>query len=142
MKERINFDDPLWQLALLGLGCLVAHLLALVLYSSAGSDSGKMVWIISATALLLFTFFNAMLQLKTQNSSRYLTRSLWAYIGMVLITAGLAMALSAGSAFDSESMQAIYMVITLCYVIFLIIVFLMRRIVEYAKRQDQELIEN
>ncbi len=142
MKNLLDFSDPLRQFAMLGLTCLLTQLMALVVYSASSSDAGRMMWVISATALLMFAIFNAMLQLKSENSGRYLTRSLWAYLGMVALTVGLALGLSSGSQFSSQSMKAIYMVITLCYVIFLVIVFLMRRFIEYAKRQDQESIDN
>ncbi|MBX2814868.1 MAG: hypothetical protein KTR24_02680 [Saprospiraceae bacterium] len=138
MKLKLNYEEPFSQLAFLGLACLLVQLCALALLMQGEDPYGESIWIISATFLLLFAFLNATMQLKTANLQRYLTRSLYGFILMVLLTAGLAWGLTVGQESPTDMMRSIYMVILLCYVIFLVIVFLMRKIMDYAQRQDQE----
>lgn len=135
MKYFLDYRDPLRQMAMLAVTCLLVQLIVLV---ASESDAGKSIWIISATSLLLFAFFNAMIQLQAQDPVRYLSRSLYAFLAMIGITMGLAYGLSQGSDFSFNSIRVIYMVIAMCYIIFLVIVYLMRKIMDYAKKQDQE----
>lgn len=139
MKFKFGYHDPIQQVALFAVACLLIELLALGIVSQDPEDDGQVIWVISCTCLLLFAFLNATMQLKTENHSRYLTRSIYGYLAMLVLTIGIAAGLTVGRAASFDSMRTIYLTITLCYVIFLIIVFMMRKIMDYAQRQDQEL---
>ena len=110
----------------------------LVIGLSTEGGLGYTPWIVSASFMLLFAFFNAILLLKAENMGLYVSQSSYCYIGMMLGTALFAYGVSAVTLGEAGSIRWIYIIITVCYTIFMIIVFLMRKIIEYAQRQDTE----
>lgn len=131
-------EKPFGQVAFLAASSLFAHLILLVIMQS-GSEAGHFYhWVISASILLLYAFFNAVYLLKTDQINIYLRNALYGFIVLLLFTFGIAAALSSVSAEDSRSVKWIFFTITFSYFIFLMIAYFMRKIIEYAQRQDTE----
>ncbi|MDH3648037.1 MAG: hypothetical protein OEQ53_00045 [Saprospiraceae bacterium] len=141
MKLHLDLKQiarPVVQATWLFIGCFICQLIVLIVGVLSSSGTGYAAWIISASFLLLYAFFNAMLLLRTENIGVYISRSSYSYIGMVIATSLLAFGVSSITFGNAGSTKWIYIIITLCYTIFLVIVFLMRKIIEYAQRQDTE----
>jgi bacteriorhodopsin len=139
MKKLLSgIEKPFVQVAMLAASSLVAHLLLLLIMRS-DPDSGHFYhWVISASILLLYAFFNAVYLLKTDQLNLYVRNALYGFIVLLLFTFGIATALSNVSEVDRRSVKWIFFTITFSYFIFLMIAYFMRKIIEYAQRQDTE----
>ena len=60
------------------------------------------------------------------------------FIILLIFSFGFATAVSDTSAIDKRSIKWIFFTITFSYFIFLMIAYFMRRIIEYAQKQDTE----
>ncbi len=133
-----EISRPIVQAVLLAAGCLIVQIIVLLIGISTEGGLGYTPWIVSASFMLLYAFFNAILLLKAENMGLYVSQSSYCYIGMMLGTTLFAYAVSSATLGESGSIRWIYIIITVCYTIFMVIVFLMRKIIEYAQRQDTE----
>ena len=105
--------------------------------SSAGVEiEQRFPWTVTATFILFFAMFNAILSLMTDNMDRYWTRSILSYIALALLTGLIAWAFSSLTINEAGSYRWIYIVLTIGYLLFLSIVALMRKIVEFAEREE------
>ncbi|NND09507.1 MAG: hypothetical protein HKN87_24315 [Saprospiraceae bacterium] len=136
IKERIL--SPIQQAILLMVSCLILQLLIFIAYSTTKGEIAHLPWVISGTFVLLFAFVNALLLLKAKSINSYLKQSFYAFLSVMLLSGGMAYAFSLGDVENGGSMRFIYGAITFAYFIFLMIVFFMRKIIEYAQRQDTE----
>lgn len=93
-------------------------------------------WVIAATFILFFAMFNAIISLMSDNMDRYWTRSMLSYIAVVVIGGLLAWAFSSLSINEAGSFRWIYIVLTFGYLLFLSIITLMRKIVDFAQREE------
>ena len=122
--------------------CLVMQLILFIAYSSTSSEIAHMPWIISGAFVLFYAFINAMLLLKASSIQTYLKQSFYAYFAVLILSGGMAYVFSLGIEKGFSSMRFIYGAITFAYLVFLMIVYFMRKIIEYAQRQDTEHINN
>ena len=84
-----------------------------------------------------------MLLLKASSIHTYLKQSFYAYFAVLILSGGMAYVFSLGIEQGvCTSMRLIYGAITFAYFVFLMIVYFMRKIIEYAQRQDTEQINN
>ncbi|TNE48339.1 MAG: hypothetical protein EP344_18910 [Bacteroidetes bacterium] len=93
-------------------------------------------WSIASALLLLFAVFNSMMSLNADNSARYWGRSMYAFIGLAFAN-GLAAWLFSGVPIGAaQSYRWIYIVITICLLVMLTMVNLMKKIVQFAEREE------
>ena len=95
-------------------------------------------WLVATSFLLVFAMFNSVLSLSSDDSNKYWTWSLFSYIGLAFISGGLAYLFSQVSIHDARSYKWIYVVLTFGYLVFLSMVGFMRRVVEFAQREEWE----
>ena len=93
-------------------------------------------WSIASGLLLLFAVFNSMMSLNADNSARYWGRSIYGFLGLAFAN-GLAAWLFSGVPIGAaQSYRWIYIVITICLLIMLSMVNLMKKIVQFAEREE------
>jgi len=137
LKDRVR--DPKIQALLILASCLAFQALAATLNALYIVDVEVMAyWVISAAFLLLYALFNAIIFLNSSRITWYWSRSLYCYLGLLLVLSVSGYLFSRISIGEADSIRWIYFIISLCYVIFLIIIYLMRKIIEYAQKQDTE----
>lgn len=95
-------------------------------------------WLVATSFLLFFAMFNSVLSLASEDSNKYWTWSLFSYIGLALVSGGLAYLFSSTSINDARSYKWIYVVLTFGYLVFLSMVGFMRRVVDFAQREEWE----
>jgi hypothetical protein len=133
-----GFNKPIFQAIVVIVGCLAIQLIALLSVSLTGESYGYLPWILSAACLLFYAFFNAIILLKASNLIRYVTQSLAGFFMVLLFSGGIAFACSSLGLGKSGSIRWIYFIVTFSYFFFMIIIYFMRKIIEYAQRQDTE----
>ncbi len=129
---------PIAQAVVLAVCCLVFQFLAFLIRASTGSEDVSAVWIISAACVLFFAFLNAILALQAESVGTYVVGSFSGYFLVLLGCVGIAYGFALGSTDGAESIRFIFAIITFAYFIFLTIAVLMRKIIDYAQRQDTE----
>ena len=130
--------DPLKQAAL-----LFAAALLIMLAGWASTRAGLFAferlfaWSIATAFTLLFAILNSLLSLTTGSSAaRYWGRSMYGYLGLAFANGLAAWALSGVPLREAESYRWIYIVITIGFLVFLSMVNFMKRIVNFAEREE------
>jgi len=93
-------------------------------------------WLTAAAFLLLFALFNSMFFLSTQNALRYWGRSMYSFMGLAAGAGGVAWITSQVPINEAGSYWWIFIVVAVSYVVFLTIMNLMRRIVDFAQKEE------
>ncbi len=121
-------------------GLMVVFLLASWLMVRVGPEgfSQRLPWIIALAFLLLFAVFNSIFCLAAGQVDKYWQRSVLAYLGVGLIGAGLAWAITGQLLTEVGSFKWMYIVVTFCYLVFVSIINFMRTIVDFAQKEKWE----
>ncbi len=93
-------------------------------------------WITAASFMLLFAMFNSVFSLSAENMLKYWGRSIYSYLGLAAASGLAAYLFSSLSIDEAGSYRWIYVVLTIGYLIFLGMMAFMRRIVEFAQREE------
>lgn len=136
MFGRINPSHPVVMAALCLGGVLVVNLLAKVLQISGMEVAPRFPWMTAAAFLLLFSIFNSVGSLFAADSMKYWGRSIYSFLGLVLGSGLLAYAFSSLSIGEAGSYRWIFVVLTFGYLVFVSIMNIARRIVEFAQREE------
>ena len=95
-----------------------------------------MPWTLAATFLLFFVLFNSVFSLSAKNDNSYWTKSFLAFAGFVILSGTVAY-LVAGLSFEEIGpYKWIYIVISFVYLVFISIIGFMKRIVQFAQREE------
>lgn len=98
--------------------------------------SGKFFWMTATVFLLLFAIFNSLFSFTSTSSMKYWGRSVYGFLGLAFLSGFVAYLFSSMSISEAGSFRWIYFVVTLCYIVFLTMVNLMRKIIEFAQRDE------
>ncbi len=93
-------------------------------------------WLTAASFLLLFAVFNSVFSLSAENMLKYWGRSIYSYLGLAFASGLAAYLFSSLTIDEAGSYRWIYVVLTIGYLDFLGIMAFMRRIVEFAQREE------
>lgn len=137
MKIVNSFEHPIRQSIVLVILCLVVQLTVFGFHKSEAAPH-LFHWVISMSVLLLFAFFNSVYLLKTNDTGPYIRNSMYAFVLLLISTFAMATGFSEEMASNRMSVRWIYFMIIFSYFIFLTIAYFMRKIIEYAQRQDTE----
>ena len=133
-----NLKDPLHQGIFAFIAFFLFEIIVLAISTSSPDFNKLNYWIMAGTILMLFAIANAIGILQAKSMLKYWSRSMYAYIGLLVAISLVSWAFSGLSVGEAASIRWIFMIITLCYVLFLIIVFLMKVVIDYAQKQDLE----
>ncbi len=129
--------DPVRQAVLVFAAVVVFNVIASLIRAAGIIDvSLRFHWMIAAAFMLLFAVLNSILSLSTKNMMWYWGRSVYCFIGLAAASGLLAWLFSSLSIGDAGSFRWIYIVLTIGYLVFLSIVSLMRKIVDFAQREE------
>lgn len=93
-------------------------------------------WMAAASFLLLFAMFNSVFSLSAENMLKYWGRSIYSYLGLAFASGLAAYFFSAMTIDEAGSYRWIYVVLTIGYLVFLGMMAFMKRIVEFAQREE------
>jgi len=129
--------DPLYQAG----GALAAVLVFDVIGSGVGAASADVVsskwpWLVAASFMLFFALFNAILSATSGNLLKYWGRSIYSFMGLALGAGLLAWGFSGIPIGEAGSYKWIFFVVTFGYLVFLSMVAFMKKIVEFAQKEE------
>lgn len=129
--------NPIVQAALCLSGALLIMLISKFLqYADITEASARFPWMTAASFLLFFAMANSVISLISVNRAQYWGRSVYSFAGLALSTGLLAWLFSSLSISEAGSYRWIFFVLTLGYLVFLSIMNMARRIVEFAQKEE------
>ncbi|MDX1667369.1 MAG: hypothetical protein R3350_09070 [Saprospiraceae bacterium] len=119
-------------------GCvlLVIFLSKIVKFTGMVYVPTRFPWMTAAVFLLCFALFNSVFSLSADNMKRYWGRSLYSFLGLGALSALSAYLFSSLTIDQAGSYRWIFIVVTFAYLVFLTMMGLMRKIVEFAQREE------
>ena len=129
--------NPISQ-ALLTLGAILAVILGAKLVNLLGiiDVPQRFPWMTAASFMLFFAMLNAVFSLSSKDMMKYWGQSVYSYLGLALISGLVAYLFSSLSIDEAGSYRWIYLVLTFGYLVFLSIMSLMRKIVDFAQKEE------
>ena len=86
--------------------------------------------------MLLFAMFNSVISLSVADMIKYWGRSVYGFLGLAAGAGFLAYLFSSIPIGEAGSYRWIYVVVSFGYLVFLIIMALVRKIVEFAEKEE------
>lgn len=93
-------------------------------------------WSIATAFSLLFAIFNSLMSLSADNSLKYWGSSMYSYAGLAFLNGTAAWLFSGIPLGEAGSYRWIYIVVTIGFLVFLSMINFMRKIVEFAEREE------
>ena len=93
-------------------------------------------WMTAAVFLLCFALFNSVFSLSAKDMAKYWGKSIYSFMGLALGSGMLAWLFSSLTINEAGSYRWIFIVVTIAYLVFLSIVAMMRKIVDFAEREE------
>ena len=135
-KPLGNILNPVFQAAVV-LSVVFAFNIAAVFAKAAGIEvEQRFPWTIAASMLLFFAAGNAIMSLMAGNMDRYWSRSILSFMGLALTAGLMAYLFSSLTISEAGSYRWIYIVLTIGYLVFLSMITFMRKIIEFAQREE------
>ena len=99
----------------------------------------KSPWIVMSAFVLFYALFSSIFSLRSKALNRYWSKAIVGFVGLSALSILYATALSGLSIDEAGTFRWLFVVFAIGYLVFLIIVRLIRRIVEIAIKQDEKL---
>ncbi len=140
MAETSIFEskiDPVYQAG----GALIAVFLFDVAGSAVAAGTEDVVnnrwpWLCAASFLLFFALFNAIMSATSANLMKYWGRSIYSFLGLAIGSGLLAWAFSGLSIYQAGSYKWIFFVVTFGYLVFLSMIAVMKKVVDFAQKEE------
>lgn len=129
--------DPVHQ-AIISLGGVLSFIIISKFINAIGllSVSPKFPWMTAAAFLLLFAVFNSVYSLTAKSIAKYWGRSIYSFMGLAAVSGFIAYLFSSMTISEAGSYRWIYVVVTFGYLVFLSLMAFMRKIVEFAQKEE------
>ena len=132
--------DPFKQAAIIYLGSMMFTFLFKIFdWTGMAPQPVYLPYVMTAAGILFFALFNSVLSLAFKDQNAYWLRSIMAFVSLMILGSLTSWLISGVPLGEAMSFKWLYIVFTIGYVVFLVIVRLMRKIVLIAKKQDARL---
>jgi len=123
---------------LIVMGVFISLLLLSELVDSTGITEVDVSfpWTLAASFLLFFAIFNSVYSLTATDDNTYWTKSFFSFAGMAILSGGIAYFFAGISMDEVGPYKWIYIVITFVYLVFISIIGFMKRIVQFAQKEE------
>ncbi len=129
--------NPVYQAGIALAGVVVISLVAkLVGLTGITEVPQRFPWMSAASFMLLFALFNSVFSLSSDNLMKYWGRSMYCFLGLAAAAAGVAYLLSSLTMSEAGSYRWIYIVVGIGYLVFLSMMAMLRKIVDFAQREE------
>jgi uncharacterized membrane protein len=129
--------NPVYQAAMALGGVVVISLLAkLIGLTGITEVPQRFPWMSAASFMLLFAVFNSVLSVGSKDLMKYWRTSVYCFLGLAVAAAGVAYVLSSMTMDEAGSYRWIYIVVGIGYLVFLSLMAMLRKIVDFAQREE------
>jgi hypothetical protein len=139
MKESYykKLDNPVVQAAVILAGAVVLMAFTRILDATGLLAADPLFpWSVAAAFMLLFALLNSLMSLRADSIYKYWAPSMYSYLGLALCTGLAAWVFSGIPLRDAGTYRWIYIVVTFGFLIFLSMVNFMKKIVQFAEREE------
>jgi hypothetical protein len=131
-----KLQNPVYQ-AIMLLGAVLVFNLGFLAFKAGGMEiEQRFPWTIAASFLLFFTALNAIMSIFAKNMDNYWSRSILCFIGLAVVSALLAQVFSQLTINEAGPYKGVYIVLTISYLVFLSILAAVKKIVDFAQREE------
>ena len=129
--------NPFLQAAV-ALGSVLAVILGGKLVNLTGiiDVSNRFPWMTAAVFMLCYAVFNSVFFLSAKDLPKYWGRSMYSFLGLAFASGLIAWAFSSLTISEAGSYRWIFIVVTIAYLVFLSMMSMMRKIVDFAQKQE------
>lgn len=132
-----KIDSPIAQAGVVLVGALVLMLGGwLLTVTNIYPVEPLFAWSVAAAFMLLFALLNSLMSLRSDSFVKYWGRSMYSYLGLAFCTGMAAWMFSGIALRDAGTYRWIYIVVTIGFLVFLSMVNLMKKIVQFAEREE------
>lgn len=96
----------------------------------------RYAWTVSASFLLFFALFNSLMSLMEKNTDYYWGKSILSFIALAVLGGLPAKWFSGLHINDAGSYRWLYIVLSVGYLVFLSVIGMVRRIIEFAQSEE------
>ncbi|GIV32088.1 MAG: hypothetical protein KatS3mg030_390 [Saprospiraceae bacterium] len=134
----VVLKNPVWQAVVVLVMVLAVDVVVELVSLSGVVVEQRFPWTISSTFILFFILLNVLSSfLSTRaNLEKYWTRSMLSFVGLAILSFFFARLFSKLSMGEAGSYRWIFIVLTIGYIVFILIMGAMRKIVEFAMREE------
>jgi hypothetical protein len=133
----MTYMQPIKQAGLVFAGALLLMLLGWLSTVSNVFPTGKLfAWSIATAFTLLFAMLNSLISLTADSFAKYWGSSMYSYMALAFANGLAAWGFSGVPLGEAESFRWIYVVITVGFLVFLSLVNFMKKIVQFAEREE------
>jgi hypothetical protein len=93
-------------------------------------------WEVATGASFLFGIFNSVMSLNAKDFVKYWSASIYSFLGLALVNGLAAWGISGVAIGDAESFKFIYLVVTFGFLVFISMVNIMKKIIEFAQKEE------
>ena len=132
-----RIENPMFQAAV-AIGMVLVLMVSGKLVRMSGLITVPVLfpWMTAAAFMLLFAMFNSVISLSVADMIKYWGRSVYGFLGLAAGAGFLAYMFSSIPIGEAGSYRWIYVVVSFGYLVFLIIMALVRKIVEFAEKEE------
>lgn len=131
-----KFQNPVVQAAIVLGAVLIFNIGALFARAVGMEVEQRFPWTIAASFMLFFAAGNSIMSLQSKNVDQYWTRSILSFVGLAAAAGLAAYLFSSLGMNEAGSYKWIYIVLTIGYLVFLSMIGFMRKIVDFAQREE------
>ena len=140
-QDKHSFFDkvsnPIFQALICLAGVLLIGIIGKGLQLSGLMDiSDRFPWMTAAAFMLFFSMFNSIFSLSAKNAGQYWGRSIYSFLGLATGAGLIAWLFSSLTINEAGSYRWIYIVLSIGYLVFLSIVNMIKRIVQFAEKEE------
>jgi hypothetical protein len=139
-KLIIMFSKPLYQALLVVAMTIVFSLIDKMMpHHTELLEINSGTWIVGTAMILCYIILNTIVALRIEPIIPYWSKSVTYYIGTLVFVYAWSYLLSGKSIDEAGSFRWLWLVLTLVYMVFFAIARSMKRIVDFALKQDEKL---
>lgn len=132
-----NIHRPVVQAGIvLGAGLVIMFLGWMVMASKIVGQDPLFAWSISSAFLLLFAILNSLMSLRADSFMKYWGASMYSFMALAFCSGTAAWLFSGIPIREAGSYRWIFIVVTFGFLVFLSIVNMMKKIVQFAEREE------
>lgn len=101
-----------------------------------GDEPSRFPWLVITAMMLFYALFNVIFSLSSNELQKYWSKSLYGYMLLAGLGGLMAWAISGVSIGEAGSYKWMYIVVTFSYLVFISIVSLARKVVDFAQKEE------
>lgn len=130
------YNPALQALLVFVAGFVVMLFAKLIFMTGILEPNPRFPWMTAASFMLFFAIFNSITSLSAKDLNNYWLRSMLSFAVLAVASGFMAYLFSSLSISEAGSYRWIFQVLTFGYLVFLSILGFMKKIVEFAERED------